>query len=324
MPKAEIQRKRKKNRILPLRFTDDEWWILTIPYTAVPGYDFKAACRGLTEEGIRQEILIDWSATKGQRIYKEFGREHHVATESLEFNPRLPLYCGWDFGGCPAFVVTQLNSFGQWMLFPTLSPPEEATLGVYEFGEMVADYLTQEFALPAGLESFRKLKTIHYGDPAGQARPPRTGDSPKELRSCFEILEKGVEFEIVDKITGRPKSVKRPGFGWKILPGPVNITDRLEAVRARLRTTLHDGLPALVVDPDATTLIEGFLGGYCRKLRADGTYTPDPDKNWYSHSFDALAYVAARVFHTATEEEPDEDEETRDEFVSHAGRRGSY
>lgn len=239
----------------------------------------------------------------------------------MEFNPKLPLYCGWDWGRTPAFVVSQLNSLGQWLIFPPLAPPEESSVGVYEFGELVAEMLTQDYAIPAGLENFRKLRTIHFGDPNGAAKPPRVGDSPRELRSCFDIIEKGVEFEVIDPQTGRVKKVKKPGFGWKVMPGPVNITERLEAVRARLTTTIQGGLPALVVDPEATVLIEAFLGGYSYPLKANGRYGDEPDKNWYSHVADAMAYIAARLFHVATEED-DEDEYQEHEFVSHAGRRG--
>ena len=49
----------KQARILPLRKTKDSWHVLTIHHSAVPGYNYEAACMGLSDEGIRQELEID-------------------------------------------------------------------------------------------------------------------------------------------------------------------------------------------------------------------------------------------------------------------------
>jgi len=312
-------------RILPLRKTKDKWWILTIHYSSVPGYDYEAATAGMSEETIRQELEIDWSTTKGKRVYPEFGRRHHIALDNIGFNPRAPLYCGWDWGigGSLAFVPTQLNGFGQWLIFPPVSPGEESTIGVYEFGQIVSDHLQRYYAAPFGL-TVKQLRTVHFGDPAGAGPPPRTGDSPKEVRSCFQIIERGLELAAGVDEQGRPITIRRPGFGWHIKPGAVNITDRLEAIRNRLKLTLHDGLPALVVDPRAQITIEGFLGGYHYPQRRDGHYESRPEKNIYSHVMDALGYVATRLFaHNAPDDE-DDSPSYRNEFASHAASRYEY
>lgn len=274
-------RKDQDGRVLKSWQTDDGWWITRIHWSDVPGYDYPAACRGLSPESIQQELEIDWSANPGKRVYKEFGIQHHVSVRPLVFDPHLPLYCGWDFGGVPAFVPTQVNAFNQWLIFPSVSPGENSSTGIYEFGQMVADHLLQQYVIPHGLESVRQLRLVHYGDPAGAARPPRTGDRPQETQSCFEILNKGLKLYQGFDEDGSQKIIRRPGWGWQIRPGAVNITDRLESVRGRLTLTLRDGLPAIVCDIRATAIIEGFGGGYCYPLRADGTYGPDPEKNWY-------------------------------------------
>src|SRR5205085_1114219 len=75
-------------------------------------------------------------------------------------------------------------------------------------------------------------------------------------------------------------SQRLPGFGFKIQPGPVNVADRVGAVRARLKLILSGGLPALVVDPRATVIKDGFAGGYHHERLADGNYSDKPQENW--------------------------------------------
>jgi hypothetical protein len=308
--------------LAPARATVDGWRILTIHWSAVPNYDFEAACEGLSPEAIQRELEIDWNATEGLRVYPEFGRNKHVALEPLVPNPNETFYCGWDWGSCPAFVITQINAFGQWCLFPSCSPPEGLGIGIYDFGQMVADHLLRTYAAPYGKE-LKDLKLIHFGDPAGNARPPRTGDRPKETQSCFDILYRGLVLDMGVNEWGEPIKERKPGWGWRIQPGPVNITDRLEAVRGRLTYSLRDGMPALIVCPNADVIISAFLGGYHRPQRADGTYAREPAKNWHSHTADAFAYPCARLFVQAPRESEDEDEERRGrhEFRSHAASR---
>lgn len=322
-PPGPFRWKRKdREPILPLRVTDDGWSVLTIHHSKLPDYDFEAACKGMSEEAIQRELEIDWSATIGKRVYPDFRRDRHVAARKLPFDPRKPLYCGWDFGGTPAFVPTQVASTGQWYLYPGLVPPDEQTWGIYEFAQQVADYLTRNFAIPHGL-TLEQLNLIHIGDPAGNGPPPRAKDSPKEERSCFQILNRGMQVVTGHDDKGRAILTERPGWGWRVMPGAVNITDRLESVRSRLTLMVHGGEPALLVDPEATTLIEGFLGGYHYHQRADGRYEFDPYKNWYSHPMDALGYVATRLFARGQKRsEEDEDAPPRHQFQSVSARRG--
>ena len=252
----------------------------------------------LSEEAIQQEIYINWSATRGKRVYPEYG-PIHLAKDPLRYDPTQTLYCGWDFGahfgGTPAWVPTQLNSFGQWLIFPPIAPVEEYSIGTYEFGQQVADHLQREYAQPFG-KKWRDLKILHFGDPNGAQRPPRTGDKPREMVSHFQLLDKGTKVMLGFDDYGGEISQRLPGFGFKIQPGPVNVADRVGAVRARLKLILSGGLPALVVDPRATVIKDGFAGGYHHERLADGNYSDKPEKNWYSHAFDALAYIAACLF----------------------------
>src|SRR5260221_11011426 len=147
--------------------TPDGWCIGRIHWSIVPGYDYRAVCEGLSPQAIRQEVEIDWSASAGMRIYPEFGPMHLADTE-LTYDPDRPLYCGWDFGshagGTPAWVPTQINSFGQWLIFPPIAPLEEEPTGTYDFGQLVASHLQREYATPHG-RTWRQLQTRHFGDP---------------------------------------------------------------------------------------------------------------------------------------------------------------
>lgn len=312
----------EEGKLLPLWRTPDGWHILRIHHSAVPHYNYEQASQGLSLDGVERELELNWNTTVGKRVYPTFGDGHHVAKRSLPFNPRQPLYCGWDFG-TPAFVPSQINALGQWQLFPSLSPLEETTIGVYEFGEMVADFLLRRFAMPNEMK-LEQLRLIHIGDPAGAGKIPLPGEASKETTTAFEILDRGLLMVIGYEERGKPLYKKQKGWGWKIRPGAVNITDRLESVRSRLNTNLMNGIPALIVDPEATTVVEGFLGGYHYKQRADGSYEWDPHKNYYSHTMDALGYVATRLF---ARHKPDKDEDApkrpRHVVTSHASGRYS-
>lgn len=287
----------EQGRVLPLWQTADSWWVLQIHGpSAVPDYDDAFFRRSMTDNDYRREVGLDWHATSGKRVYPEFGRELHVAKEPLEFDPDLPLHCGWDMPGTPAFAVTQVNAWGQWCLLSSLSPKEGISIGVYDFAQMAADHLYTKYAQPYGLE-LEELQLVHVGDPAGWRPMPRAGESPQEARSCFEIVKRGVKVYLGKDEDGEAVYEERPGWGWDVIPGAVGITDRLEAVRARLRRLTADGLPALIVnpEPDGKIFIEAFLGGYAYKARADGRYEHDPEKNFYSHSMDAASYVCTRL-----------------------------
>lgn len=308
--------------LAPPRATADGWKVLTIHWSNVPGYDYETACEGLSPEGIARELEIDWNATEGLRVYPEFGRGKHVALEPLVPNPDETFYTGWDFGGCPAFVIMQFNAFGQLQLFPSCSPPEGLGIHIYDFGQLVAEHLLRRYATPFGKE-LKELKLIHFGDPAGNARPARTGDRPQETQSCFDILYRGLVLDMGTNEWGEPVKERKPGLGWRIGPGAVNITDRLAAVKGRLTHSLRDGMPALIVCPNADVLISGFQGGYHRPQRADGSYARDPEKNFFSHTFNALEYACTRLFVQPAAEPEDEDEDggRRVEFRSHAASR---
>jgi hypothetical protein len=315
----------KRQRVLPLRKTAQSWWVLTVPHTAVPGYPVEELRKILDDDAFETEVLINWERARGKVVFPQWNRALHVSVDDLEINPNETIYCGFDpaYTGTPAFVPTQINAMGQWQIFPAVCPPPNQTVGPYEFGERVASYLQREFAMPHGLE-LDDLKLVFIGDPWGNARVPRPGQAKREAASFYEILKKGIDVVVGQDQDGNPVYEHRPGWGWKVIPGAVNITARLEAVRSRLSTLLPGGYPAMVVDHRAESFIAAMGGAYHYKDYGDGTYGRDPEKNWHANIVDAAAYIATRLYakHKPTKERDEDDDDTpRHEFRSMASGR---
>ncbi len=221
---------------LPLRHTRDGWYILGVPWQAVPEYNYKNACIGMGENEIEMELNRNWSVVRGKAVYPEFSLDRHVARQPLVFDPSRPLHAGWDWLGCPAFVPSQLNSFGQWLIFPSLSPPESESIGIYEFAEQVANHLLRRYAAPHGL-TLDDLEIVHVGDPSGRNPPAKTGGRKQETASAFDILNRGSKMYLGEDDRGDPVFEQKPGWKWRVIPGAMRISDRIEAVRARLRVS---------------------------------------------------------------------------------------
>lgn len=315
-------------RKLPFRSTKDGWHIIEIDWFDVEGYQFEAACQGLTEDMIRSEILRDWSVSTGRRVYSQYSPRIHRSVEPLQFWPDRPLTCGWDFawGGdsVPAFTPTQINPMGQWQIFPCLAPEEGSSMGAYEFCESVADYLLREFAVPHGLE-LEDLHLVHIGDPSGRARIPRPGEKAKEATSWYDIMNRGIDVHIGIDDHGDPVIEHKRGWKWRCIPGAVNITSRLEAVRSRLSMILPGGWPGLVVDVRAESIHSAFMGQYQYQEYNDGTFSRNPLKNRASDIMDSLGYAATKLFAQPkvddNDEEDDDDRSKREPFKSHAAGR---
>jgi hypothetical protein len=297
-------------RVLPKRHTSLGWAITEIGFEAVPNYDYEAACEGLSAQAIQTELHRNWLATTEKAIYPEFNPQLHIV-DGLVYDPTRPLIVGLDCPGTPAAVITQLDAFGRWCVLHNLSPPEDETIGFYEFFETLADTLLREFAVPHGKVLVRDgsrqpvLDVEFYGDPAGHAKIPVPGQSPKEARSCYEILRDGIRMVIGIDERGREIAEEKPGWGWFVQAGAVDLTAREEAVRGRLTTLLRGGVPAFAVDRSCRTLIEGLSGAHCKKQRSDGRYELDAFKGFHSHTVNALEYPATRLFARKKKEEED-------------------
>lgn len=312
--------------LIRLRETPDEFWVASLPYTLRPDYDYEGACRGLSEEGIQREILMNWNATAGVRVYPSFRYETHVAGDALPYDPAQPLHIGWDWGNEPACAITQVNALGQWQIFPSFAPEAGEFDGIYAFAERVADHLLREYAAPNDL-SLADLLLVHIGDPAGRTPIAQASGRKGAVTCCFDILRRGLEvYAGDDPETGRPVFVRKPGWGWRVIPGAGTIPGRIEAVRSRLNT-LVDGLPALLVDPREEFVISCFLGAYHFHEHNDGFINVrEPKKDHASHIMDALGYVASRLYaRPSPQRDDDEDSELpARRFVSQASSSWRY
>ncbi len=308
-------------RTLPKRRTKSGWAITSVHWSVVPGYDRVAAGRGMSEAEQRMEFEIDWTATRGKRVYPEASREVHVAKEPIPFDQTLPMHCGFDVPGTPAFVPAQVNAYGQLCLWPSLSPPEEESIGVWEFGDRVANHLLREYAAPIGM-GLDDLKLVMIGDPAGRNPVSRTGAKRQETRAAFDILNRGSKMYLGEDDRGETIYEERPGWGWRLIPGAMDNTTRQDAVRARLTKLLPGGLPALIIDPRADVIISGFMGAYRYKEYEDGSFSREPLKDYWSHTMNCVEYLCTRLFASPRQKrDVDEDEPARPPVVSQASNR---
>lgn len=170
----------------------------------------------------------------------------------------LPIYRSFDFGLTPACVWSQVTPDGRWIIVDELT---SRSMGFTQFSDEVIRHSNQFYA---GAEF------IDVGDPAGLQR------AQTDERTCFEIAHaKGIAMQAA----------------------PQTLTIRLEGTRLPMRM-LIGGRPQFQIHPRCKRLRKALLGGYhFRRLRVSGErYTPEPDKNEYSHVADALGYAGAWIF----------------------------
>ena len=58
-PDSSFMQTDEAKKLLPVRKSSSGWTIITVHHSAIPNYDYEAACTGLTYEGIRRELEID-------------------------------------------------------------------------------------------------------------------------------------------------------------------------------------------------------------------------------------------------------------------------
>lgn len=226
---------------------------------------YMRGCQGKSDDWIKVNLANQYGhVSDGKPVYGQWRDDVHLSKYPLAAIKGRPLLLGFDWGLTPACVVAQLMPSGQLRLLREIIA-ERA--GVRPFiKQAVIPFLKSEF--PG-----HKIKGIEgWGDPSGVAK-----DNSED--SAFSIaIELGLE---------------------QLEPAPTNDPEvRQEAVRHFLTERLDNGQPALLVDPRMTTVVRGFRGGYrFRRIQVSGEarYTEKPDKNSFSHSADAVQYVAVGV-----------------------------
>ena len=204
---------------------------------------------------------------EGKPVYPEYNDELHCV--EIEYDKRLSLIRGWDFGRTPTCVFVQIDHRGRVYVIDELT---SEGMGIEVFAKEALDY-TQRNYPNARIER-------DIGDPSGDFGNDVTETTP------FSILW---------------------DLGVMIEKGRQDLDVRLSAVKSRL-TSLIDGKPGLLLAPRCKTLRKGFIGGYCyKRMQISGErYQDKPDKNGpYSHPQDCLQYILTLMYEGAiTEHKP--------------------
>lgn len=193
------------------------------------------------------------STTDGKPVYADFDERLHVADDSLQAAPGIPILIGMDFGLTPAAVFCQ-RVRGRWLILREIVARD---MGIVRFAEKVRSDLAQYFP---------GANAIVWGDPSGDYRVATDEKTP------LMVLRKA---------------------GFTVRSAPTNDPAlRIEAVTSAL-TRLVDRRPAFTLDPSCVNLRKGFQGGYAyRRMQVSGERFEDkPDKNQFSHVHDALQYA---------------------------------
>lgn len=194
----------------------------------------------------------------GKAVYQCFNQDVHVAREPLPILPDGDVILGMDFGLTPAVVFGQ-SVGGRWLI--------QREMVFRDMGVARAVPLLHQ----ALAEWYPGNKVVLYGDPAGDERA-----QTDEVTPYMILNSKGFS----------ARSAGTNDFSLRV--GSVD----------SVMTRLHDGKPAIVIDPSCTHLIKACAGGYhYPKIKASGgvRYDVRPLKNESSHVAEALQYFLVGV-----------------------------
>ncbi len=224
---------------------------------------------GADPDKVKRLILNQFgTSVEGRPVYPEYNDEIHCYRGEMKYQRGLTLLMGSDFGRTPATVIAQLGMDG------VLRVLDEVTAE-----NMSSDQFIEQLLRPLLMNKygFPNCPHINFGDPAGQ--------NYNEVVSVSAI-----------------ETFNRYGIHTKAAPGLKNneFQIRIDAVSKLLRRS-YKGVAALQLSEDCKMLRKGFNGYYCyRKLRTgvdgDERYTPEADKNKYSHIHDAFQYLCVGAF----------------------------
>ena len=192
----------------------------------------------------------------GVPVYeKTFKPDFHIAETSFTplRNEQYPVVIGLDFGRTPAATFVQRNVYGQIIILDEIT---SENMGIETF---LREKLQPMLAEPR----FMNCHVVVAPDPAGWSKQQIGEVSPVDV-------VKAAGFKVARPMSNDPER-------------------RVEAVE-RVLLRHSDGKPAMVVNPECRTLLQGFRYGYRYKLNKAGHQDPKPDKNGFSHVHDSLQY----------------------------------
>lgn len=224
---------------------------------------YENICAGKDLEWVKVYVMgMYGTLVTGRPVYPEFRNTIHVAKEELPPIRGIPIICGLDYGLNHSAALIQVAPTGQVRLLDELVTEN---CGSRRFAEEYLRPLVQS-------EKYAGCTFIYTGDPSGNQR------ATTDEATCIQILRE-CGFYVDQAITN-------------------NFAARRDAV-AKFLTQLVGGRPGMLVSPTCRTLVKGFISGYnYRKMRIGGVenrYTPQPDKNIFSHPHDALQYACLKL-----------------------------
>ena len=121
---------------------EDSYVIVTLSYRADPDKDspewlMRQAARMPDDRSLRREYLLDWASAEGDSFYPNFSNapERYVSTRRAAFNPKLPVYRGFDFGfRFPACIWMQVYPSGRVAVLRDVLPSD---IDTYSFRDLV-------------------------------------------------------------------------------------------------------------------------------------------------------------------------------------------
>lgn len=224
----------------------------------LPEQYYVRGMQGKTDAWIAVNLANEYGfVTDGKPVHPEFIDSFHVSSQSLEYEPSLPLLLGVDFGRTPAAAICQ--RLPQWDRFVVIDEFVTDDMSQAVFGPELKRYINANYP---------GAKVRGWADPAGDAKSQATEDTPLRILNAA-----GVPCQAAP--SNQP-------------------TLRRAAVANPLTRICGDGLPALLISPKAKIIRKGLAGGFCfrrLKIAGDDRYTDEPDKNMYSHPVEALEYM---------------------------------
>lgn len=214
----------------------------------------------LGREDIVQNLycMLDVPIVEGKPVYSNFNKNRHVSPVEIKPIMFSDILIGMDQSGIhPAAVILQ-NQMGKWCVLDELYAENEG-LENFLYGML----------LPL-------LQTKYHTNPVVAAiDPSNQRDSWTGIRPSDRLQEAGIQ--AVTEITNTPKL-------------------RIQMVEHMLNLEVG----GLYISSTCSLLIRGFASEYkFRRLRASGSsgaaYTPQPEKNEYSHIHDALQYASLLI-----------------------------
>ena len=199
---------------------------------------------------------------KGRQVTPEFNEDMHSALGLVPVKGR-PLTLLWDFGLNPTCIITQVTPLGHWLILKSFVGEG---IGVEE---LIEANVKPELA--ANYMEFMKYETIHIGDPSGKNRE-QSSSKRSAVRSLLKML----------------------GGKWK--PGPVEIQERLQPLKAVLRQTINGTGVVRIDKQKAREVYLALRGGWHYKVSKSGIVSQNPEKDQHSHPGDGMGYGAARLF----------------------------